>query len=334
MVALQYNELHITVTMRPIQELFQVRDVYDSPNNFPYIQPDFNQPQFNMYQFLQTPPPDLSVPDAYANMTNVWNADIHLLSTYCFLSAEEARKFAAEDQVYLVKDVFEYTFNNITGTQKVKLPSSGMVSSWMMYMQRNDVNMRNEWSNYTNWPYHNIPSDIQLATNESGTGPGTNPAGSLYTNTGIFITGNFAPENQKEILETLAIVLNGDYRENVLESGIFNYVEKYVRTKGSAKDGLYCYNFCLNTDPLEYQPSGAINLSKFRIIELEVSTYVPPFDIKNMSYNIIYDSNGIPIGTSKMNWQLFEYNYNLKVFEERYNILSFISGNCGMLYAR
>jgi len=334
MVALQYNELHIQVTMRPIQELFQVRDVFDSPNNFPYIQPDFNQPQFNMYQFLQTPPPDLSVPDAYANMTNVWNADIHLLSTYCFLSAEEARQFAAEDQVYLVKDVFEYTFNNITGTQKVKLPSNGMVSSWMMYMQRNDVNMRNEWSNYTNWPYHNIPSDIQLAANVAGTGPGTNPGGSLYTNTGIFITGHFAPENQKEILETLAIVLNGDYRENVLESGIFNYVEKYVRTKGSAKDGLYCYNFCLNTDPLEYQPSGAINLSKFRIIELEVSTYVPPFDIQNMSYNIIYDSNGIPIGTSKMNWQLFEYNYNLKVFEERYNILSFISGNCGMLYAR
>jgi len=331
MVALQYNELYVNVTFRPIQELFQVRDVFDPKNNFPYMQPDFNQPQFNMYQFLQTPPPDLSVEKAYSNTTNVWNADIHLLSTYCFLTADESRQFAAEDQVYLVKDVFEYNYQNITGTQKLKLTSSGMVANWMLYLQRNDVNMRNEWSNYTNWPYESMPSDVQ---NSPIPGPGQNLQGGPVTATGIFLTGKIASENQKEILETMAIVFNGDYRENVLEAGVYNYVEKYVRTKGNAKDGLYCYNFCLNTDPFEYQPSGAINLSKFRLVELEVTTYIPNFDIENMSYNIICDSNGNPIGTTKSNWRLFEYNYNMKVFEERYNILSFIGGNCGMLYAR
>lgn len=331
MVALQYNELHINVTFRPIKELFQVRDVFDPVNDFPYVAPDFNQAQFNMYQFLQTPPADLSVEDAYSNTTNVWNADIHLLSTYCFLSPEESKKFAAEDQVYLVKDVFEYNFQNITGTKKVQLTSSGMVANWMMYLQRNDVNMRNEWSNYTNWPYQYLPYDV---VNGPVPGPGENPEGAPISSGGIFVTGKLSPENHKEILETLAIVLNGDYRENVLESGVYNYVEKYVRTKGNAKDGLYCYNFCLNTDPLEYQPSGAINLSKFRLVELEVSTYIPSFDIQNMSYNIICDADGNPIGTNKNNWRLFEYNYNLKVFEERYNVLSFISGNCGMMYAR
>jgi hypothetical protein len=271
------------------------------------------------------------VEDAYSNTTNVWNADVHLLSTYCFLSPEESKKFAAEDQVYLVKDVFEYNFQNITGTKKVQLTSSGMVANWMMYLQRNDVNMRNEWSNYTNWPYQYLPYDV---VNGPVPGPGENPEGAPISSGGIFVTGKLSPENHKEILETLAIVLNGDYRENVLESGVYNYVEKYVRTKGNAKDGLYCYNFCLNTDPLEYQPSGAINLSKFRLVELEVSTYIPSFDIQNMSYNIICDAEGNPIGTNKNNWRLFEYNYNLKVFEERYNVLSFISGNCGMMYAR
>jgi hypothetical protein len=315
--------------------LFQARDVFDPANDYPYVQPDFNQPQFNMYQFLQTPIPDFS--GSYPITTNTWNADVHLLSTYCFLTGEEARQFAAEDQAYLVKDVFEYTFQNVTGSKKVQLTSSGMVSSWMMYLQRNDVNMRNEWSNYTNWPYSYLPVNIKLAKNypRDFYGPGLNLLASAENkNTTIFITGDLAPQNQKEILETLAIVLNGDYRENVLESGVFNYVEKYVRTKGSAKDGLYCYNFCLQTDPFEYQPSGAINLSKFRLVELEISTYVPPFDVQNMSYNIICDANGIPIGTAKNNWQLFEYNYNMKVFEERYNIISFVGGNCGMLYAR
>lgn len=331
MIALQYNELYVNVTFRPIQELIQVRDVFDPANEFPYVQPDFNQPQFNMYQFLQTPVEDISVANAYPNTTNVWNADIHILATYCFLTGEEAKQFAAEPQVYLVKDVFEYNFQNITGTQKLKLTSSGMVSSWMMYLQRNDVNMRNEWSNYTNWSYSHLPSDIQDAPIP---GPGRNDTGAALTSTGIFITGILSQENQKEILETMAIVLNGDYRENVLEAGVYNYVEKYVRTKGNAKDGLYCYNFCLNTDPFEYQPSGAINLSKFRTVELEVTTYVPPFDRANMSYNIICDTNGNPIGTTKTNWRLFEYNYNMKVFEERYNVLSFIGGNCAMLYAR
>jgi hypothetical protein len=344
MISLQYNELYMTVTMRPIQELFQVRDVFDTANSFPYVQPDFNQPQFAMYQFLQTPVYDLSNPTQYPwpLTATTWNADIHLLSTYCFLTGEESRRFAAEDQVYLVKDVFEYTFNNVTGSQKVQLTSSGMVSSWMMYFQRNDANMRNEWSNYTNWPYHSLPQDVQLAPQQAYDpngnpviAPGKNPSNpSLQTSTGIFITGALAVQNQKEILETMALVLNGDYRENVLESGVYNMVEKYVRTRGSAKDGLYCYNFCLNTDPFEYQPSGAINLSKFRTIELEVTTYTPPYDIQNSQYNIITDSQGNPIVVTKNNWQLFEYNYNMKVFEERYNILSFVGGNCGMLYAR
>jgi len=340
MISLQYNELSVSITMRPIQELFQVRDVWDTANNFPYIQPDFNQPQFNMYQFLQSPVRDLSQPLLYPwpIQNNTWNADVHLLSTYCFLTPEETRKFAAEDQVYLVKDVFDYTFQNVTGSKKVQLTSSGMVSSWMMYLQRNDVNMRNEWSNYTNWPYKNLPVDIQMPPTDPETnyGPGGNPStgGAPQIRTGIFTTGPLAPQNQKEILETMAIVLNGDYRENVMEAGIYNYVEKYVRTRGSAKDGLYCYNFCLNTDPLEYQPSGAVNLSRFRLVELELTTFVPPFDIQNSEYNILCDGNGNPIGTTKNNWQLFEYNYNLRVFEERYNILSFVGGNCGMLYAR
>lgn len=331
--ALQYNELIITVTLRSIQELFQVRDVFDSPNNFPYVQPDFNLSQFAMYSFLQTPPQDLSIglDKVYPVKLNVWDADIHLISTFCFLSTEERRRFAMETNYYLVKDVFEYNFYNFVGTAKHKLASTGMVSSWMWYLQRNDVNMRNEWSNYTNWAYGHLPMDVFPAPKNGGVGPGVDPNG--YSN-GIYITGEYATQNQKDILETMGIVLGGTYRENVFERGIYNYIEKYVRTKGSAKDGLYCYNFCLNTDPTEYQPSGAINLSKFRVIELELTTHVPPYDTANMSVQTIFDSNGTPIGTTKSNWTLYEYSYNMKVFEERYNILYIIGGNCGMMNAR
>ena len=132
----------------------------------------------------------------------------------------------------------------------------------------------------------------------------------------------------------MGILLNGEYRENSLTHGVFDYIEKYARTKGCAKEGLYCYNFCLNTDPYEYQPSGAINMSKFKLIELEITTYVPPFDAENSKFNIICDAEGNAVGFNKQNWRLFEYNYNLTVFEERYNIVSFISGQCGLMLAR
>ena len=340
LISLQYNELSITVTLRPIHELFQVRDVFDTQNLYPYIQPDFNKDYLRMYRFLQTPPAIRVAQDQYANTSMIWNADIHLMATYCFLSKDESKLFAAEDQIYLVKDVYEYKFLNIVGSTKVKLASSnGMVSGWMWFLQRNDVNMRNEWSNYTNWPYHILPVDISTApatvppnSDNLTTGPSIQ---SDQTNTGYYITGPYSADNRNEILETMGILLDGDYRENILTRGIFDYIEKYTRTDGSAADGLYCYNFCLNTSPFNYQPSGAINLSRFKNIELEITTYVPQFDATGSNFNVICDTGGNAIGiSSKPSWRLYQYSYNMTLCEERYNILSFIGGNCGMLYAK
>jgi hypothetical protein len=359
LIALQYNELVITVTLKPISELFTIRDVFDNQYNFPYLKPDLTEARFQMYRYLQTPPSlDIS-PQSYQNTVQTWNADVHLLATYCFLSKEEAQIFAAQDQVYLVKDVFQYKFQNVAGTSRLKLYSKGMVANWMWYLQRDDVHMRNEWNNYTNWPYGILPSNSILVPNYNSAvidgyfsnnvpgfnyvdpisypegkyfSPSVNPNGQLTT--GINVTGEYHPENQKEILNTMGIVLNGDYRENILTSGIYNYVEKYTRTQGYAKDGLYCYNFGLNTSPFESQPSGAINLSNFKTIEIEISTFLPPIDLVNSSFDVICDVSGNPIGVRKSNYKLYPYNYNLTLFEERYNVLSFVGGNCGMMYSR
>jgi hypothetical protein len=200
----------------------------------------------------------------------------------------------------------------------------------MWYFQRNDVNMRNEWSNYTNWPYINIPSDVSLPPenkllNTNGSGP---------VSSGLYITGNYTSENHKHIMESMGILLDGKYRENNLPRGIFDYIEKYTRTNSFGKEGLYCYQFCLDTNPKTYQPSGALNLGKFKNIELEFVTHTPAIDQQNNNYDVSCDENGNIASVRKSTWKLYEYTYNLVLFEERYNVLSFISGNCGMLYAR
>ena len=338
LVALQYNELEINITIRPVQELIQIRDVTDQENNYPYIQPNFNIASQQFYRFLQ-PPPDISL--NYTDFRTSWNADVHLISTYAFLSEEESKVFAAREQKYLFKSIYEWKYFNVTGNQKVKLDSTmGMVSSWMFYFRRSDINLRNEWSNYTNWAYNNIiPQPVTLA-DVSGSwdvcgltniGPNYDPQTGYHN--GLFITGDYNVENQKLILQTLGILLDGKYRENQMDSGIYNYIEKYVRTSGNAPDGLYCYNFALHTDPFDFQPSGAMNLSRFKDIQFEFSTYVPPLD-PSASFYTICDPSGTIVGVNKPTWRIYNYNYDLTIHEERYNIITFIGGNAGLMYAR
>jgi hypothetical protein len=346
LTSLQYNELHINVTLRPINQLFQIRDVFDSVFNFPYIAPNFNAWYMQFYRFLQ-PPPDINIGiNSYSDQRTLWNADVHLNCTYGFLSNEEERVFALEEQKYLIKQVHEQKFYNVTGPNKVELDSLGMIANWMFYFQRSDVNLRNEWSNYTNWPYNYMPQDIIPApsagdytiyrTNALGQpipvniGPGVNPNGNL---TGLLITPTYTPENDKYILVALGILLDGSYRENIQPAGIFNYIEKYTRTTGNAPPGIYCYNFCLHSNNSDLQPSGAMNMSRFNQIELEFTTITPPLDPLAQSLVICDPATGDIIGVNKPTWRIYDYNFNMTLFEERINQVIFIGGNCGLAYA-
>lgn len=343
LISLRYQELTVDVTIRPISELFQIRDVFDSMNNYPYVSPDFTREEMLMYRFLQTPPAVLLDSAQYGNRTNMFTADVHLLVEQVFLSETERLEFSREDQVYLVKEVMEYWFENVTGAKRIKIPSNGMVTNWMWYLQRNDVKMRNEWANYSNWPYSSIPSDIVGAKLYDAASPVTwvkdgNTIGPAFhpdgTNSGITVTGDFSVDNRFHILDSMGVVLNGEYRENLFSVDLYNYVEKYGHSLGSARDGLYCYNFCLNTSPFETQPCGAINMSMFKSIELELGTFEPPADATTSNFRIICNDTGGVIASNNPTWRLYQYNYNLKLFEERYNVLSFIGGECGLLYAK
>lgn len=346
LTSLQYNELQISITIRPICELFVIRDVFDATNNYPYVAPNFNKWYMQFHRFLQTPPSIEIGMNDYVDTRSLWNTDIHLNCTYAFLSNEEQYLFSKNEQRYLIKQITPYVFNNVTGPQKVKLDSNGLVSSWMFYLQRSDVNLRNEWSNYTNWPYNYLPINVNEAPTSGDysifredsignhvsvlIGPGVNPSGLL---TGFAIQPLYNPQNDKNILVDLGILLDGSYRENVQPVGIYNFIEKYVRTTGNAQSGLFCYNFAINNNNDNLQPSGAINMNKFNLIELEFNTIIPPVDPNAQSLTICDPETGEVIGVNKPTWRLYDYNYDLFLFEEKYNIVKFIGGNVGVEYA-
>lgn len=576
LVSLQYNELTVTITLRPIRELFVIRDVKNPYNNYEYIAPNFNEPSDQMYIFLQTPqgivrnntndddcnhlstnnslqylgPPESTdeFQNSYVDRREVWDADIHLISTYCFLHDDERRVFAANNQEYIIKEVYEKTFYNVVNSSKLKLDSLGMVSSWMWYARRSDANVRNQWTNYSNWQFPKRPSTVKVPTDNTtsrhpwyvckdddsyfeGCGddggtpnlsnndyclskteqdncqpspdqvinelnqylfqpysnfqvslPSQNPysksnfniwqksvnydisdptvtfgtdstynsfqtvldqkgyyppsvdvicdqikgpyteAAEVSNNNGLFIepvwiqqgsintnyplycppyadddttngnqnypcgekyclstgdsmkylgkwwgspysrttfplawgststlpgpfstSGKFSVENEKSIIQSCAILLDGKYRENMFNSGIYSYVEKYQRSGGGGTDseGLLCYNFCLHTNPFDLQPSGAINMSRFSNIEIEITTHTPPIDKLAQYANICTDVTNadgsvdkVQIGVNKPSWNVYEYTYDIHHMEERYNIVKFTGGNVGLMFSR
>jgi hypothetical protein len=244
----------------------------------------------------------------------------------------------------LFKQVHESWFYNVTGSNKVQLDSIGLVTSWMWFFQRSDSNLRNEWTNYFNWPYNYIPNDLVQAPTQGtlmipnwdtqpsqvNIGPGVNPDGLL---TGLMICSDYSMQNTKQILLALGILLDGQYRENLQPAGVYNFIEKYVRTSGNAPDGLYCYNFCLNTSPYDLQPSGAINMNRFNTVEMEFTTILPQLDPLAQVLTICDPNSGDIIGINKPTWRIFDYNFNMYLMEERINVVHFIGGNCALMYA-
>ena len=131
--------------------------------------------------------------------------------------------------------------------------------------------------------------------------------------------------------------MGGEYRENMHDAGVYNYIEKWLRTSGFAKSGLYFYNFCIDTHRSIYQPSGAQNTDKFKYVKLEFSTIHPPPNecfTAQQSVDVLCDPSGEIIGLRKDIWKLNSYNFDLCVWEERYNMVDIRSGRVGMLFAR
>ena len=242
------------------------------------------------------------------------------MSTYIFLDKRERDKFARIPMSFLVKDIVEHEFLGETGSKKIDVKSAHCVTNYMFRFRRSDVNKRNEWTNFTNWEFENIrPQPIV----DSGRNPGGLQS-FITQKTGVY------PKNIKNILTDMGIVINGDYRENIMDNGVYLYCEKYTRTHGIFKEGLYHYSFALNTDKNTYQPSGSMNMSKFESVSFEYNTISPPKN-QNANVQIICDGNGELLGIRQDSNEVYDYNYDFKVFEERYNVITISNGSITMM---
>jgi hypothetical protein len=335
LVATRYVEMEVIITFRKLSEWYRIRNVNDietvDVEGKPiYIAPLASEVLHQLFHFLQPPKATLDelktlTPSQYlaryTNRNNTWNINVHLLGNYIYLDTDEQRLMAQQALEYVVYDVVRYEYLNTTGSKSVNIDTTGFVASYMWRFRRSDVSLRNEWTNYTNWDYLDCPSrPIQFISGID-----------------LKIAGDLTTSNDRNILIDLGILLNGEYRENLFNQGMYKYVEQYSRATGefydNELDGIYHYNFCLDGDKIPLQPTGATDMTKYRRITFEFNTINPP-PAENPILDDICDDQGNIIGTRKNLWTLNKYNYDLVVYEERLNKIAFIGGLGGLMFAR
>lgn len=345
LVAMQYQELYVKIEFNAVKDIFTILDVQqENPTvsifnrlKLNRIAPNTANVNHQMWKFLQPP---LGLPKSleenntlYLNKRNDWNTDIHLVGTYIFLGNEERNTIAKCNHSYLIKQQYEWDYLNVTGSKRVDIPSKDMISSYMWRFRRSDVKERNQWFNYSNYPWDGIaPGKPELLSITNGTPYSFITDNPLH----LYSSGARNNENIKNIMLDMAILYGQEYRENILPAGVYAYIEKWWRTTGVAKYGLYCYNFCTNSNRVKYQPTGAQNCNKVKYITFEFNTIQPPKndDPNSNSVDVLCDDNGEIIGIRKDNYRLNKYNFDLRVFEERYNMIEITSGRIGLLQAR
>jgi len=329
MIALQNIETVINITLRPINDLFTIEDQNGIRRR---ITPVENEQMFNFIQ------PPLSLHDTYTNKTNTWNFDLHIIANYIFLDMEERKVFAQNQHKYIIKQIYESEHPSVGGSKKINLNSNGLVSNLMFYMQRNDVKVRNEWSNYTNWDYSKSPQTL-VKRNDNGKYYRNDieyqDPFPLNIDNNCCFTGLRNNKFNKDILQNMAIIVDGKYRENNFDKGVYSFVEKYNRNNSIYKPGLYYYYYSLVDENV--QPTGFMDATFFKDFEFETETVALIIDSSKNNVEpicaTVTNSDGQEVNTvvgySKSNIEndIFLYNYNLHVFEERLNILNISAGD-------
>lgn len=285
LISLQYSNVSFELEMKAFKDLYTVLD----PSSGKRVKPTSDS-TYNMSNFAEN---------------YLYDINPKLEGEFIFLDEEERRRFALNDHDYLI------TQSRLTERNGVELkqtheevvarlvPAFNPVSFITWVIKRDDLSHVNDWNNYTNWVYPDIPPNSYEAT--LGT---TEKKYNLSGSTDIFYSHNNHDSQynntnfKKHILNSVRIEFDGAERIEK-NADYFKKQQIYQHFNTDPKDGIYVYSFSLN--PTEYQPSGSCNFSNINLPRIIFKKdAVDDFTLYNyrayiwiVSYNILTISNGI-----------------------------------------
>ena len=328
LVALQLHEVEVQITLRPLREIYRIMD--DSPAQ---REPNRYGRTLDLDPTLPTSN-DPADPTAYDNLTlqNEYGAytdpygapryfytdagapipaqdgfvmNPRLEGTYIYLTEKEQIMFAERELHHLVHQVQTFRFPTVTTKTKLDLDAHGLVQRMVFYGRRSDaIEIRNDFINLSSW------KSLSQA-------PYWPNAGAPQPN-----SGRLVPYTQRDALRGARLLIAGNELYEERPAPFFEHHQPYhsaqsvggtsALTAGSGirpedvMGPIYQMNFALNGSD-HVQPSGTLNASRLREIQLEVDPW--PLD----PYSL--------------------YAYDFTVFCESLNLVKYLNGMAGLAFA-
>jgi hypothetical protein len=287
----------------------------------------------------------------YSKSINIFKSqlEITLLVDYAFLDSIERKKFAQSSHEYLITQVQEIVFTDVSpSVSNFELDFFHCCKSmfWFanQYKYINNIAGKNLYGKYSINPYKpeytitnkNYINFLNMLYNphtlfnldhfiEGLDVINTSPINNINYNSDIYtstVLNNNYFNYEITPFESSEITLGGQTLVSQ-SSGYFNYLQPYNYYLNSPNIGINTYSFSLN--PTESQPAGSCNLSRIPKTSIKFKIINPDNNLKNVdtnqNYNVVDN-----LSSNNLN------NYQIFIIVENYNILRFLGGIVGIAY--
>jgi len=276
LVALQYHDCEVQLTLNPIQDLYTVLDVSGNRvnPNYQLLSSTLNI-QKNMPDYVTHSETDLDwrnfAVDWGSSMPplNGWFLNPRLQCTYVYLPEEERKTFATQPLSYLIPQTTIYQFPGLYTRQTLDLYTHNPISRLVFAQRRSDtLPNRNDFANFTNW--FNYPTAPFV------------PTPTIANSSGLLL-----PQGQQGILRALRILCDGNEIQEEKRIEYFTKIVPWKSLQGQQQSytsiTMPVYNFALHSPST--QPSGSLNASRIKNFQVEVDVFPLPLDT-NYVYNL------------------------------------------------
>ena len=302
LVALQYHECEIQITLRPINQLYRVLDSngYQVAPGYQYNPSPVSLQPLNVYYTQVSNISDVTISNFLTDigtpnpLLNTWPLNPSIQMTYVYLTDEERTQFSSESLQYVVRQITSYSFDSIVSRQYIELDVHNPIERIILLPRRSDSLLyRNQVDNFTNWVN---PTKAPYIPNDGGWGNYVNLASS---------TGKLVLNGQQSIMNTFTILGDGNPLQEEKPYSYFSEIVPWKYLTGIPAQGIVVYPFSLSSPSI--QPRGSINSSRIKSLQLDLNVFPLP-------------SNTL-------------YQYNIGVFVESLNWVTVSSGMGGLKYA-
>ncbi len=329
LVALQSHFAEIQIQLRPIRDLYTIRDPSGVYVRYgyrlgPYLSTDQYTGIWNpallgtlpttLNNYYETYNDPTGAPrNFYTDISGAippsdgWPLNMTLEGTFVFLTDAERKVFATRSLSYMVRQVQPFVFPGVVGKARYDVYSHNMTTRAVWFARRSDaLQFRNDPLNLTNWIY-------------TAQRPYVLPLSGYPAISGVGRSGLQLAGLQRRILRNATFIANGTNLFDPEDAAYFTEYVPYKHLRGDTMAAenfglasrfemwpLHVYSFAVNGSDAR-QPSGTLNVSRIDNFQFEV------------------DVEPIPVGAL--------YTYNIYLFMETVNFLEIASGMGGMKFA-